>query len=56
MEFLKYTMPIALLLWGGSVSGQSQDADYKYERNSLCVMMIQHPDLAFDSEIQFVFK
>lgn len=56
MEFLKYVLSLTLLLWGGSVWGQLLDDDYKYERNSLCLMMIQHPDLAFDSELQYVFK
>lgn len=40
----------------GFTSAQTQDEDYKYEHSSLCVMMIKHPDLAFDKEIEFVFK
>ena len=57
MEFLKRLLASVLMLSSTTfIFAQSQDEDYKYERSSLCLMMVQHPDLAFDSEIQFVFK
>ena len=56
MEFLRRLLTSVLVLTAVSVQAQSQDDDYKYEHSSLCVMMIQHPDLAFDCEIQFVFR
>ena len=57
MELLKSLLASVLMLSSTTfIFAQSQDEDYKYEHSSLCVMMIKHPDLAFDKEIEYVFK
>ena len=57
MELLRSLLASVLMLSSTTfIFAQSQDEDYKYEHSSLCVMMIKHPDLAFDKEIEYVFK
>ena len=37
------------------LSGQNED-DFKYMRSSLCMMVVEHPQLEYNSEIEKVFK
>ena len=49
---------IAALLWllaSGSASAQ-RDESLKYMRGSLCMMMVEHPTLEYNSEIEEVFE
>lgn len=56
MEFLRSAIASCLFAVALSAQAQQQDGDYKYEHSSICMMMIEHPNLLFNQEIEFVFK
>ena len=51
----KYFIIIGCLIISFCVFAQ-EDIDFKYERSSLYMMMIKHPNLSFNREIEFVFS
>lgn len=53
--YVRITFIMVLLSLSFRAAAQD-DKDYKYERNSLCIMMIEHPNLAFNEEIKYVFS
>ena len=47
---------IILLMWIATCAVAQEESDYKYERGSLYMMMIKHPNRVFNKEIEFVFN
>lgn len=49
---------ILFLLMSGifSLASAQNDTAYKYDRGSLCMIMIEHPNYAFNKEIAYVFS
>ncbi len=54
--FLPVAFCFLLLSSHGSPSMAQSEEDFKYMRGSLCMMMVEHPQLEFNSEIEQVFS
>ena len=39
-----------------TVCAQTPKEDYEYERSSLYMMMVKHPQYAYNKEIEYVFS
>lgn len=54
-ETMRQTFLLLMLILPLLCYGQ-QDTSYKYERGSLDMMMIRHPNLSYNNEIEYVFS